>query len=281
MSEHPSLSSKAPYPVTIVTLFPELFPGVLGAGVVGRGLKNALWSLETLDIRNYSTHKHLSVDDTPFGGGAGMVLRPDVVDQALCAAWSCHQERNVSLTGSEHACTRPLDTAMVYLSPRGQSLKQDTVTNLASKTGGLILLCGRYEAVDERVLDLYRERCGLVEISIGDYVLSGGEVAAMVVVDAVVRRLPGVVGSSASLAEESFTSGLLEYPHYTRPANWNGDKVPDVLLSGHHGEIATWRQCAAEKVTQLRRPDLWAAYEANQNKCDEMPKLKGEVKGKR
>ncbi len=220
---------------TVLTLFPEMFPGPLGLSLAGRALARDTWSLEARDIRAHATDRHRTVDDTPFGGGAGMVMRPDVVDAALAAV----------------ADIRP----MIYLSPRGTPLTQARVRDLAAGPG-VILLCGRYEGLDQRVI----EARGLTEISIGDYVLSGGEPAALVLLDACVRLLPGVMGAAESAQDESFAADLLEYPHYTRPAEWQGRRVPDVLLSGHHGEVAAWRHAEAERITRLRRPDLWAAH---------------------
>ncbi len=226
----------APWTATVLTLFPEVFPGPLGISLAGKALERGLWRLEARDIRDFATDRHRSVDDTPFGGGAGMVMRPDVVDAAL-----------------ESVADRP--GPVVYLSPRGRVLTQAVVRELAAEPG-LTLLCGRYEGLDERVI----EARGIAELSVGDFVLSGGEVAAMTVLDAVVRLLPGVMGNAASEAEESFERGLLEYPHYTRPAVWRGREVPEVLLSGHHALIRQWRREQAERLTQARRPDLWARY---------------------
>jgi len=226
----------APWTATVLTLFPEVFPGPLGVSLAGKALERGLWRLEARDIRDFATDRHRSVDDTPFGGGAGMVMRPDVVDAAL-----------------EAVAERP--GPVVYLSPRGRVLTQAVVRELAAEPG-LTLLCGRYEGLDERVI----EARGIAELSVGDFVLSGGEVAAMTVLDAVVRLLPGVMGNAASEAEESFERGLLEYPQYTRPAVWRGREVPEVLLSGHHARIRQWRREQAERLTQARRPDLWARY---------------------
>ncbi|MBU6497176.1 MAG: tRNA (guanosine(37)-N1)-methyltransferase TrmD [Rhodospirillales bacterium] len=197
-------------------------------------------ALEARDIRAAATDRHRTVDDTPFGGGAGMVMRPDIVDAALAAARG----------GS--ADLRPA----VFLTPRGRKLTQAMVREFAAGPG-LVVLCGRYEGIDQRVV----EARGLQEISIGDYVLSGGEPAAIVLLDACVRLLPGVMGAAESAEEESFSAGLLEYPHYTRPAEWQGRRVPDVLLSGHHGAVAAWRRAEAERITRERRPDLWAAFQ--------------------
>jgi tRNA (guanine37-N1)-methyltransferase len=220
---------------TVHTLFPDMFPGPLGQALSGRALASGIWSLAADDIRNHATDRHRTVDDTPFGGGAGMVLRPDVVDRAL----------------SSSGDGRPL----YYLTPRGRVLTQAEVRGIA-QTDGIRLLCGRYEGVDQRVIEAH----GAQEVSIGDYVLSGGELAAMVLLDAVVRLLPGVMGAAESAVEESFSDHLLEYPHYTRPANWQGRDVPAELLSGNHAQIARWRRARAEEITQERRPDLWALH---------------------
>jgi tRNA (guanine37-N1)-methyltransferase len=232
---------------TVLTLFPAMFPGPLGQSLAGRGLQREAWSLEVRDIRDAATDRHRKVDDTPFGGGAGMVMRPDIIDAALGAALA------------PVADARPL----VYLTPRGRTLTQSRVRQLAAGPG-VVLLCGRFEGVDERVIAAR----GLEEVSIGDYVLSGGEPAALVLLDACVRLLPGVMGAAASAAEESFSpgpyAGLLEYPHYTRPAEWQGRAVPDILLSGHHEAVAAWRLGEAKRITRERRPDLWAAHQSAQ-----------------
>lgn len=231
-----SADESTPFAVRVLTIFPEMFPGPVGDSLAGRALKGGLWSLETVDIRDFARDKHGSVDDTPFGGGAGMVMRPDVVGDALAAI--------------AHA-----GTPLIYLSPRGRLLDQARVRALASGPG-MSLLCGRFEGVDERVLDAHE----IEEISLGDFVLSGGEPAAIALIDACVRLLPGVVGQAESLAEESFADGLLEYPHYTRPQEWRGRRVPDVLLSGHHQRVREWRRAEAERSTRERRPDLWRRY---------------------
>lgn len=218
---------------TVLTLFPPMFPGALGQSLAGRALLAGLWRLDVQDIRDAATGRHRTVDDTPFGGGAGMVMRPDVLDAAI---------------GPDDA--RPL----LYLTPRGRPLVQDRARDLSAGPG-VRLLCGRYEGVDQRVLDAR----GAEEVSIGDYVLSGGELPALVLLDACIRLLPGVMGAEASAEEESFSAGLLEYPQYTRPAEWRGRSVPEVLLSGHHAAIAAWRRAQAEQVTRTRRPDLWRA----------------------
>ncbi|WP_299621651.1 tRNA (guanosine(37)-N1)-methyltransferase TrmD [Pelagibius sp.] len=234
----------------VLTIFPEMFPGPLGQSLAGKALDKGLWALDVLDIRNFARDKHRSVDDTPFGGGAGMVMRPDVVDAALSAA---RESWSGGATGSEG------EAPVLYLSPRGRLLTQDVVRDLAAGPG-VTLLCGRYEGVDERVLEAH----GTLEVSVGDYILSGGETAALVLMDAVVRLLPGVMGNADSPGEESFGAeafeGLLEYPLYTRPADWQGRPVPEVLTSGHHENIRRWRQARAEEITRQRRPDLWARY---------------------
>lgn len=224
----------APWTATVVTIFPEMFPGPLGASLAGRALQRDLWRLDPVDLRGFAADRHQTVDDTPFGGGAGMVMRPDIVARAVDAV-------------IERGAPGPL----IYLSPRGEPLRQARVAELAAGPG-VVLLCGRYEGVDHRVI----EARGFVELSLGDFVLSGGELAAMTLIDACVRLLPGVVGDAASLAEESFAAGLLEYPHYTRPQVWEGRAVPDILLSGHHARISQWRQEQARAITKSRRPDL-------------------------
>jgi tRNA (guanine37-N1)-methyltransferase len=222
-----------------LTIFPEMFPGPLGLSLAGKALADGKWALSTLDIRDFATDKHRSVDDTPAGGGAGMVMRADIAAAAIDAA----------------RASMPADTPTIYLSPRGTPLTQARVRELA-RGPGVILLCGRFEGVDQRVLDARN----VEEVSIGDYVLSGGELAAQVLVDACVRLLPGVAGNEVSLAEESFASGLLEYPQYTRPREWEGQAIPDVLLSGDHEKIAKWRREQAERITKERRPDLWDVW---------------------
>ena len=221
---------------TVLTLFPEMFPGPLGVSLAGRALAGGLWALEVRDIRNSATDRHRSVDDTPAGGGPGMVLRADVLARAIDAA--------------EVSPDRP----RLLMSPRGRPLTQSRVAELAGGTGPLIV-CGRFEGVDQRVI----EARGLEEGSIGDYVLSGGELPAMTLIDACVRLLPGVMGKAKSGADESFSHGLLEYPQYTRPQEFEGRPVPDVLLSGDHARVDAWRQAEAEALTRARRPDLWAA----------------------
>jgi tRNA (guanine37-N1)-methyltransferase len=223
---------------TALTLFPEMFPGVLGHSLAGKALEKGVWALETVDIRGFATDKHQTVDDAPMGGGAGMVMRPDVLDTAIASV-----------------ADKP--GRMIYLSPRGAVFDQAMARDLAAGPG-VKLLCGRYEGVDQRVLDKWE----IEEVSLGDFVLSGGEPAALTLLDACVRLLPGFMGAKDSLDEESFENGLLEYPHYTRPADWDGRAVPEVLLSGHHENIRAWRRAQAEAVTKRRRPDLWARYTA-------------------
>jgi tRNA (guanine37-N1)-methyltransferase len=223
---------------SVLSIFPEMFPGPLGESVAGKALEKGLWALDAVDIRNFALDKHRMVDDTPAGGGPGMVMKADVLARAIDAA------------GND-------DRPRWLMSPRGVPLTQARVAKLAQGSG-VLLVCGRFEGVDERVI----EGRGLEEISIGDYVLSGGEVAALVVIDACVRLLPGVMGKEASAAEESFAEGLLEYPHYTRPQVWEGRAIPSVLTAGDHGKVAAWRRSQAEKLTATRRPDLWAAIQA-------------------
>jgi tRNA (guanine37-N1)-methyltransferase len=224
---------------TVLTLYPEMFPGPLGLSLAGKALAEGKWALDITDIRDFATDKHRSVDDTPAGGGPGMVMRADIAAAAIDAARA---------RGTTHVPT-------LYLSPRGTPLTQARARELAQGQG-VILLAGRFEGIDESVLEA-RE---VEEISIGDYVLSGGELGAMVLIDCVVRLLPGVAGNEGSLAEESFASGLLEYPHFTRPREWEGHAIPEVLLSGDHGKIARWRREQADKFTKARRPDLWHRY---------------------
>jgi tRNA (guanine37-N1)-methyltransferase len=219
---------------TILTLYPEMFPGPLGVSLAGEGLRAGLWSLESRQIREHGLGRHRAVDDTPAGGGPGMVIRCDVLAAALDAAVEVDD-------------TRP----RLLMSPRGQPLQQARVRELAAGIGAIII-CGRFEGVDQRVI----EARGLEEVSIGDYVLSGGEIAAMVLLDACVRLIPGVMGKDHSGDEESFEGGLLEYPHYTRPRDWEGRSIPDVLTGGNHAEIARWRRAEAERITRDRRPDL-------------------------
>ena len=234
-------SPAAPWRATVLTLFPEMFPGPLGVSLAGRALMGGIWSLEARDIRASATDKHRSVDDTPAGGGPGMVLRADVLAAAIDAA--------------DVAPERP----RLLMSPRGRPLTQAAVRDLAAGPGPLIV-CGRFEGIDQRVFDA-RE---LIEVSIGDYVLSGGEIAALVLIDACVRLLPGVMGKLESGTDESFSDGLLEYPQYTRPQLFEGRTIPDVLTSGDHAKVAAWRRSQSEALTQARRPDLWAEWQTRE-----------------
>ncbi len=229
-----------PWTARVLTLYPEMFPGPLGQSLTGRALAEDLWRLEPRQIRDAATDRHRTVDDSPAGGGAGMVMKPDIVAAALDAA-----DPGLPRT----------DWPAIHLSPRGRPLTQDRVRALATGCG-VTLLCGRFEGVDARVI----EARGLEEISLGDFVLTGGEIAAMALIDAAVRLIPRVLGNAESAAEESFSHGLLEFPQYTRPTDWEGRRIPDVLLSGHHGRIAAWRRSEAERLTKERRPDLWRAY---------------------
>ena len=228
------IKSAAPWTARVLTLFPGMFPGPLGFSLAGRALEDGIWALDTIDIRRFAADKHATVDAAPFGGGPGMVMRADVIDAALNAA---------------SPQTRP-----IYLTPRGAPIDQKRVRALTAAPE-ITLLCGRFEGVDERVL----EKHGCEQLSLGDFVLSGGEAIALI--DACVRLLPGVVGTADSLTEESFDGDLLEYPHYTRPENWQGRDVPALLLSGHHEKIRNWRREAAERTTRERRPDLWARHQ--------------------
>jgi tRNA (guanine37-N1)-methyltransferase len=221
---------------TVLTLFPEMFPGPLAASLAGKSLKEGIWSLKTLDIRQFASDKHRTVDDTPLGGGVGMVLKPDVVAAAL-----------------NHVAAAP--GPRIYLTPRGKVLDQSMVRDLAEQPGA-VFLCGRYEGVDQRVVD----EADMTEVSIGDYILSGGEPAALIVMDAVVRLLPGVMGKEQGHREESFETGLLEHAQYTQPRIWQGIAAPEILASGHHQRIAEWRLAEAERETKTRRPDLWHHY---------------------
>ena len=247
MSETPPHS---PWTATALTLFPDAFPGVLGTSIIGTAQKNGIWALETVDIRDFSANKHRTVDDSPAGGGPGMVLKPDIADAAI-----------ESVVSSNTALD---DRPLIYLTPRGKPLTQNRVRELASGSG-LIVFCGRFEGLDQRVIDARQ----MEEISVGDFVLAGGEVAAQAMIEACVRLLPSVLGSDSSTEEESFEDGLLEYPLYTRPRDWNGRDIPEVLLSGDHGAIARWRKAEQEKITKARRPDLWDAYQnGDGHECD-------------
>ena len=221
---------------SVITIFPEMFPGPLGASLAGKALGQGLWALDAIDLRDFAPDRHRTVDDTPAGGGPGMVMKPDVLARAIDAAASDARPR-------------------LLMSARGAPLTQARAARLATGAG-VVIVCGRFEGVDERVI----EGRGLEEVSIGDYVLSGGELAAMVLIDACVRLIPGVMGKEESAAEESFAQHLLEDPHYTKPQLWEGRAIPEVLLSGDHGKVAAWRKAEAERFTRTRRPDLWAAY---------------------
>ncbi|MGV6812776.1 MAG: tRNA (guanosine(37)-N1)-methyltransferase TrmD [Brevirhabdus sp.] len=245
MQDTPSV--KGAWRARVVTLFPTAFPGVLGESLTGKALKDGKWALEPIDLRMFGEGKHRNVDDTPAGGGAGMVLRADIVGKALKFAGR----------------GMPADRAkwpVIYLSPRGKPFDQAMARRFA-EADGMTMLCGRFEGVDERVLEHFE----VEEVSLGDFVLTGGEIAAQAVLDATVRLLPGVLGNEASTEEESFSDGLLEHPQYTRPAEWEGRKIPDVLMSGHHGKVAQWRREMAEKLTQERRPDLWERFKARRD----------------
>ena len=231
----------------VLTLYPEMFPGTLGHSLLGRAHDQGLWRLEVQNIREHGIGKHRTVDDTPAGGGPGMVLRADVLDAALAASGKTRGK-----------------WPTIYLSPRGKPFDQSMARALA-QTDGVTLLCGRFEGVDQRVLDKHR----IQEVSLGDFVLTGGEIAAQALIDATVRLIPRVLGNAESTVEESFSQGLLEHPQYTRPTEWDGRPIPEILLSGHHAQIAAWRRTQAEALTKERRPDLWRAYLERQGKCPE------------
>ena len=234
---------KGAWVAKIITLFPDAFPGTLGLSVTGKAMDLGLWRLVPIDLRPFGIGRHRTVDDTPAGGGAGMVLRADVLDSALqMAAAGATPDRG--------------RWPLIYLSPRGRPFDQATARRLAA-CDGVTLLCGRFEGVDQRLLDHHQ----IEEISLGDFVLTGGEIAAQALIDATVRLLPGVLGNAASAVEESFSDGLLEHPQFTRPQVWEGHEIPPVLISGNHAEIVKWRRAAAEKITAERRPDLWAAHQ--------------------
>jgi tRNA (guanine37-N1)-methyltransferase len=226
--------------VKVLTIFPEMFPGFLGYSLTGRALEESKWQLEAINIRDYALDKHKSVDDTPCGGGAGMIMRPDVLGRAI---------------NENHTKGR-----IIYMSPKGAPLTQNKVKEL-SKEEELTIICGRFEGIDERVIEAYN----IEELSIGDYILTGGEQACQIMLDAVVRLLPGVLGNEASIEDESFENYLLEYPQYTRPVEWEGRTVPEILLSGHHQKISEWRKQEAEKTTKTKRPDLYKNYLDSKN----------------
>ena len=233
---------KGAFTVKIVTLFPEAFPGTLGLSLTGKALDLGLWRIVPIGLRPFGEGKHRNVDDSPAGGGAGMVLRADVLDKALTEA-------------AQGTTPDRLLWPLIYLSPRGKPFDQAMAHRFAA-CDGLTLICGRFEGIDQRIIDHH----AIEEVSLGDFVLTGGEIAAQAVLDATVRLLPNVLGNQASTVEESFSDGLLEHPHYTKPAVWNDLPIPDVLQSGHHAEIAKWRHARAEELTKTRRPDLWQAY---------------------
>ncbi len=246
MTDTPDLAGA--WKAKVITLFPGAFPGVLGESLTGKALQDGLWQLQTLNLREFGEGRQRNVDDTPAGGGAGMVLRPDVLAKALTAA----------------ADGTPVDRdrwPVIYLSPRGRPFTQSMARRFATAEG-MTLLCGRFEGVDERVI----EHFSIEEVSLGDFVLTGGEIAAQALIDATVRLIPRVLGNQASTEEESFSDFLLEHPQYTKPAVWEGREIPEVLLSGHHGKIANWRRVMAERLTKQRRPDLWRAYCAKHNR---------------
>jgi len=228
--------TSSPWRATVLTIFPEMFPGPLGLSLAGKALAAGTWSLDAVDIRAFADNKHDKVDDTPAGGGPGLVMKPDVLARAIDAVPTDARPR-------------------LLMSPRGTPLTQGRVAALA-QGGGAVIVCGRYEGIDERVI----VSRGLEEVSVGDYVLSGGEIAALALIDACVRLIPGVMGKAASGAEESFADGLLEYPQYTRPAVFEGVPIPEILTGGDHGKVAAWRRAEAERLTRERRGDLWAAY---------------------
>lgn len=236
MTDKPQL--KNAWEARIITLFPEAFPGVLGASLTGKALQDGLWRLKTTDLRTFGLTKHRNVDDTPYGGGAGMVLRSDVVAKAI-----------------DHTLSGAPKAPLVYLSPRGKPFTQAKAQAWANAPG-LTMLCGRFEGVDQRVIDAY----DIEEVSLGDFVLTGGEIAAQAMIDATLRLIPGILGNHDSTVDESFSDGLLEHPQFTKPAIWNDMSVPEILTSGDHGKIAKWRQEQSEALTKNRRPDLWDAW---------------------
>ncbi len=246
MTDRPRL--KGAWTARVITLFPEVFPGVLGASLTGKALQDGRWRLEPIDLRMFGEGKHRNVDDTPAGGGAGMVLRPDIMGRAVRFAM-------------RDAPSDRVRWPLVYLSPRGRRFDQPMAERF-SKCEGITLICGRFEGLDERVI----EHFDIEEVSLGDFVLTGGEIAAEAMLDATVRLIPGVLGNAASTEEESFSEGLLEHPQYTRPAEWEGRRIPDILTSGDHGAVARWRQEESERITRERRPDLWEKHRENREK---------------
>ncbi len=237
MTDQPDLAGA--WTAQVITLLPQAFPGILGESLTGKALQEGLWQLRTLDLRAYGEGRHKNVDDTPAGGGAGMVLRADILARAVTEAKAAARGK----------------VPVLYLSPRGRRMDQAMARSLA-QCDGVILLCGRFEGVDERLL----EHFGIEEVSLGDFILTGGEIAAMALIDATVRLIPRVLGNETSIEDESFSEGLLEHPQYTKPAVWEGRAIPEILLSGHHAKIATWRRAMAERLTKERRPDLWRAW---------------------
>ncbi len=240
MTDNPDLVHA--WTARVITLFPQAFPGVLGESLTGKALKDHVWQLQPLDLRLFGEGKHRNVDDTPAGGGAGMVMRADVLGAAI----------DQTMRG---AAPDRASWPLVYLSPRGKPFTQATARRWAAGRG-ITMICGRFEGIDERVIEEY----AIEEVSLGDFVLTGGEIAAQAMLDATVRLLPGVLGNAESVEEESFSAGLLEHPQYTKPATWRGRDIPPVLLSGNHGEIAAWRRAEAERITRERRPDLWRRH---------------------
>lgn len=240
MTDTPDLANA--WKAQVITLVPQAFPGVLGESLTGKALQDGLWQLQTIDLRPFGEGRHKNVDDTPAGGGAGMVLRPDVLGKAIRAA-------RADATGR---------TPLIYLSPRGRPFTQAMAQRLA-QGDGVTMLCGRFEGVDQRVLDHF----DIEEVSLGDFVMTGGEIAAQAMIDATVRLLPGVLGNAASTEEESHSNGLLEHPQYTKPAVWEDRKIPDVLMSGHHGNVENWRKEQSEAITKERRPDMWDAHQTS------------------
>ena len=234
--------SPSPWQARIITLFPEMFPGPLNFSLSGKALSKNLWDLQTINIRDFGTGKHQSVDDTPAGGGAGMILKPNIVDNALRAA-------------TQDFKTSKEAWPLIYVTPHGKKFTQDMAFRF-SKAKGIVLVCGRYEGIDTRVINKWN----LEEVSLGDFILSGGELVSYVIIEAVVRLLPGVLGNKESILEESFSNGLLEYPQYTKPSSWDGHKIPEVLMSGNHQEIKQWRKKQSEKITKEKRPDLWQKF---------------------
>lgn len=238
---------KKPWYATILTLFPEMFPGPLAHSIAGKALEKEQWKIDTINIRDFSTDRHHTVDDTPYGGGTGLVMMADVVHKALLESEAIYADYD----------DKP---QYIYVTPRGKPLDHTMARQLSLNKAGIVVLCGRYEGVDDRVIEHWRQEKGLVEISIGDYVLSGGEMAALVLIDACVRLLPGVLIKEEATTSESFETDLLEFSQFTKPRVWNEKEVPEVLLSGDHAKIAKWRQQSAEQITKERRPDMWAKY---------------------